>query len=206
MVQSVCARPTRRRAPRARETALARTPFDTSVRARPMTAPTSAREGTPEPEFGAEAFKRSRRKPERFGLESDADFVASDSDSDSDADYGATPPPAKKRGKSKSGASKPGASKRRKKNNPVVVDLENEAVYPEGGKSPGDGPRARSRARAHSARGGRRACHRSPRVPSEHFRRRERGARCARRYGQRPRDEVRALQRTSSYYSSGFMV
>ena len=63
-----------------------------------MTAPTSAREGTPEPEFGAEAFKRSRRKPERFGLESDADFVASDSDSDSDADYGATPPPAKKRG------------------------------------------------------------------------------------------------------------
>ena len=99
-----------------------------------MTTPTSAREGTPEPEFGAEAFKRSRRKPERFGLESDADFVASDSDSDSDADYGATPPPAKKRGKSKSGASKPGASKRRKKNNPVVVDLENEAVYPRAAK------------------------------------------------------------------------
>ena len=93
-----------------------------------MTAPTSAREGTPEPEFGAETFKPGRLKPESVGLDSDEDFVASDSDSDSDADYGATPPPAKKRGKSKPGASKPGASKRRKKNNPVVFDLE--AVYP----------------------------------------------------------------------------
>lgn len=93
-----------------------------------MTAPTSAREGTPEPEFGAETFKPGRLKPESVGLDSDEDFVASDSDSDSDADYGATPPPAKKRGKSKLGTSKPGASKRRKKNNPVVFDLE--AVYP----------------------------------------------------------------------------
>ena len=93
-----------------------------------MTAPTRAREGTPEPEFGAETFKPGRLKHESVGLDSDEDFVASDSDSDSDADYGATPPPAKKRGKSKPGASKPGASKRRKKNNPVVFDLE--AVYP----------------------------------------------------------------------------
>ena len=97
-----------------------------------MTAPTSAREGTPEPEFGAETFKPGRLKPESVGLDSDEDFVASDSDSDSDADYGATPPPAKKRGKSKSGASKPGASKRRKKDNPVVFDLE--AVYPRAAK------------------------------------------------------------------------
>ena len=88
-----------------------------------MTARTSAREGTFEAELGAEAFKLGRLKPKSVGLDSDADFVASDSDSDSDADYGATPPPAKKRGKSK-----PGASKRRKKNNPVVFDLE--AVYP----------------------------------------------------------------------------
>ena len=93
-----------------------------------MTAPTRAREGTPEPEFGAETFKPGRLKHESVGLDSDEDFVASDSDSDSDADYGATPPPAKKRGKSKLGTSKPGASKRRKKNNPVVFDLE--AVYP----------------------------------------------------------------------------
>ena len=97
-----------------------------------MTAPTSAREGTPEPEFGAETFKPGRLKPESVGLDSDEDFVASDSDSDSDADYGATPPPAKKRGKSKLGTSKPGASKRRKKDNPVVFDLE--AVYPRAAK------------------------------------------------------------------------
>ena len=97
-----------------------------------MTAPTRAREGTPEPEFGAETFKPGRLKHESVGLDSDEDFVASDSDSDSDADYGATPPPAKKRGKSKSGASKPGASKRRKKDNPVVFDLE--AVYPRAAK------------------------------------------------------------------------
>lgn len=92
-----------------------------------MTARTSAREGTFEAELGAEAFKLGRLKPKSVGLDSDADFVASDSDSDSDADYGATPPPAKKRGKSKSGA-----SKRRKKDNPVVFDLE--AVYPRAAK------------------------------------------------------------------------
>jgi hypothetical protein len=97
-----------------------------------MTARTSAREGTFEAELGAEAFKLGRLKPKSVGLDSDADFVASDFDSDSDADYGATPPPAKKRGKSKSGASKPGASKRRKKDNPVVFDLE--AVYPRAAK------------------------------------------------------------------------
>ena len=98
-----------------------------------MTAPTSAREGTPEPEFGAETFKPGRLKPESVGLDSDEDFVASDSDSDSDADYGATPPPAKKRGKSKLGASKPGASKRRKRKNAVVVDVDF-AVYPKAAK------------------------------------------------------------------------
>ena len=97
-----------------------------------MTARTSAREGTFEAELGAEAFKLGRLKPKSVGLDSDADFVASDSDSDSDADYGATPPPAKKRGKSKLGTSKPGASKRGKRKNPVDVD--NDAVYPKAAK------------------------------------------------------------------------
>ena len=84
-----------------------------------MTARTSAREGTFEAELGAEAFKLGRLKPKSVGLDSDEDFVASDSDSDSDADYGATPPPAKKRGKAKLGTSKPGASKRRKRTSAV---------------------------------------------------------------------------------------
>ena len=97
-----------------------------------MTARTSAREGTFEAELGAEAFKLGRLKPKSVGLDSDADFVASDFDSDSDADYGATPPPAKKRGKSKLGTSKPGASKRGKRKNPVDVD--NDAVYPKAAK------------------------------------------------------------------------
>lgn len=90
-----------------------------------MTAPTSAREGTPEPEFGAETFKPGRLKPESVGLDSDEDFVASDSDSDSDADYAAPPPLAKKRGASKT-------TKKRK--SPVKIDPDNVDVYPTAAK------------------------------------------------------------------------